>query len=220
MIATLRQIIYKAREILKTEGLVSLLGRGIRFLVKPLFEYRVVYLYENTLEDFRNLKEIDFKPKVDNFTLKIVSTNQEADRLEAEGFEFRLRAENSQQLLDKGAIAFCIFVGRELANIGWIRMTEEARDTSNKMKVDYQNNEVQGGFAWTNPKYRRLGFQRYGAFERRRFAFSRGITTYRTYIDKSNIASQVATSKVFRKYGEGRHLKIAWWRFWKEKTLS
>lgn len=35
------------------------------------------------------LKESDYIPKIDNFTLKIVSSNEEADKLEAEGFEFR-----------------------------------------------------------------------------------------------------------------------------------
>jgi len=218
MMTTLRHIIDRARDILKTEGLVSLLRNGLKFLVRPFFSYTTIYLYETIPEDFRPLNETDFKPKINNFSLKTVSTNQEADRLEAEGLEFRSRAGSNQQLLDKGAIAFCFFVGRELANIGWIRMTEEAADT--KMKVDYSNNEVQSGFAWTNPKYRRMGFQQYSCFKRRQFVFRQGKTVYRAYIDKSNMASQAAISRVASKYGEGRHLKIMWWQSQKEKPLS
>jgi len=138
--------------------------------------------------------------------------------LEAEGLEMRSSNPKSRQLLDKGAIAFCIFVGRELAHIGWITMTKQAAVTS--MKVDFSNNEVHGGLAWTNPKYRRMGFQQYCAVKRRQFAFSKGKTVYRTEILKSNTASQAAIAKLVRKYGEGRHLKIMWWQFWKETPLT
>ena len=221
MMITLRFIINRARDILKTEGLASVLRRGFLFLVRPFFDYYTVYLYETTLENFQTLNETDFKPKMNNFTLMIVSTNKEADRLEAEGLEFRSSTRYSRQILDKGAVALCIFVGRELANIGWLIMTKQANDTlRSNTKVDFSNNEVYGGPAWTNPKYRRMGFQQYNTFKRRQFVFSKGKTAIRTDISKSNIASQVATGKVASKYGEARYLKIMWWKFWKEKPLS
>ena len=221
MMITLRFIINRARDILKTEGLASVLRRGFLFLIRPFFDYYTVYLYETTLENFQTLNETDFKPKINNFTIMIVSTNREADRLEAEGLEFRSSTRYSRQLLDKGAEAWCVFVGRELANINWLIMTKQAKDTlRSKTKVDFSNNEVCSGLAWTNPKYRRMGFQRYTGFKRGQFAFSQGKTVIRSDISKSNIASLSATGKVYSKYGEARYLKILWWKSWKETPLS
>ena len=215
MIITLRHLIDRAGHILKTEGLASLLRRGFRFLVGSFFCYRTFYLYETTPKNLLTVNGTDLKPKIDNFTLKIVSTNQEADRLEAEGFEFSLRRYDSKQRLNKGGIAFCFFVGRELAHIGWINMTKQTMNS--RLKVDFSNNEVCGGRASTNPKYRRMGFGQYSSLKRRQFAFSKGKTVYRSYINKWNIASQGSTDKFASKYGEGRYLKIMWWKFWKEK---
>ena len=164
---------------------------------------------------------LSFCGKINNFTLMIISTNKEADRLEAEGLEFRSSNPNSRQLLDKGAEAFCIFVGRELANIGWIIMTKQAKDTlRSKTKVDFSNNEVYIASVWTSPKYRRMGFRRYNSFKRRQFAFRQGKTVCRTDIGKSNIASLSSKGKATSKYGEGRYLKILWWKFWKETYIK
>lgn len=216
--AEVRRRIDRAKDILKTEGIASLVRNGFKFLVSNFFVYDTLYLYATSLEHFRTLDETDFRPKIDNFTLKIVSTNQEADRLEAEGIEFHSSTHNSRQRLDKGAIAFCIFVGRELANIGWIAMTEQA--TSTHMKVDFSNNEAHAEWAWTNPKYRRMGFEQYASFKRRQFVFSKGKTVFRSDIDKSNVAPQGSVGKFDSKYGEGRYLKILWWKSWKETYLK
>ena len=122
----------RAKYIIKTEGLISLLRRGFRFLALLLFSYGTHYLYETTAEDFQRLNEADFKPKTDNFTLKIISSNEEADKLEAEGFEFRSQDINSRKYLDNGAMAFCIFVGNELAHIDWTEMTQQLTDIAGR----------------------------------------------------------------------------------------
>jgi len=213
-------MIDRARYILKTEGLGSLLGKGFRFVVGPIFKYETFYLYEYILEDLRDLKESDFKPKIDDFTFKIVSTHQEADRLEAEGFELRATSypwgyPDPRKLLDRGLILTCTFAGRELASIGSIAMTKEAADTP--QKVDFSNNEVYPTAAWTNPKYRRMGFHKYCSFKRRQFDLSQGKTVSRFSVVKSNIALQLAEPKISRKYGEARCLKIMRWTFWREE---
>jgi hypothetical protein len=83
-------------------------------------------------------------PKIDDFALKIVSTNEEADELEAQGLEFRSQVLNARKRLDKGAIAFCIFVGKELANVSWVAMTLEAKNSLGQppFRVDFSNNEA------------------------------------------------------------------------------
>lgn len=78
-------------------------------------------------------------------------------------------------------------------------MTEQAKTAT--VKVDFSNNEVCGGGAWTNPKYRRLGFYQYSAFKRRQFAFSKGKTVYRSDTPKWNTAAQGAMGKLASKEG-------------------
>jgi hypothetical protein len=54
-----------------------------------LFKHGTYFLYEYAIENIKDVREADFMPKIDNFTLKIVSTSDEADELEKEGLEFR-----------------------------------------------------------------------------------------------------------------------------------
>ncbi|MCK4723816.1 MAG: hypothetical protein KAT75_10945, partial [Dehalococcoidia bacterium] len=107
----------RAKRIYKTEGIAVLVRRAFSFVFGRFFFYRAYYLYEQPIEDIGKLNDADFMPKINDFTLKIISTNQEADELEADGLEFRSQVGNARERLDSGAVAFCIFVGRELANI-------------------------------------------------------------------------------------------------------
>jgi len=98
----------RAKQIYRTEGLTPLLRQVLQFL-KP-FQYRTHYLYETNIpEAFKGKTEAECMPRIQNFTFRIVATNEEADELEAEGHEFRSQISNSRQNLDKGAVAFCTF---------------------------------------------------------------------------------------------------------------
>ena len=106
------------------------------------FDYGEYFLYEHSLLIERN--EADYLPKIRDFTLKIVGNNREADELAAAiGSDFRRRFVLARRNLDKGAIAFCIFVNGEVAHIGFVAMSEEAKNTVDHMpyKVDFSNNE-------------------------------------------------------------------------------
>jgi GNAT superfamily N-acetyltransferase len=185
-----------------------------------LYRYETYYLYATNILMERN--EADFLPSIPTFTMHIVSTNKEAEDLEADGLEFRSYASNAEKRLEKGAIAFCFFVGRELVNIAWVALTEEAFRTFNKppVKVNFSTNEAYSGGLWTNPKYRGLGFTAYCYFKALEFMRERGKVVSRAAIDVRNLVSQKATGKIGTNiYAEGRYLRILWWKSWKEKQL-
>lgn len=143
----------RAKVIFQTEGLVP----GLRFLVPYLFRYDTYYLYKHTMKE-RN--EADFMPKIQDFTLKIVFTNQQADDLAvAMGVDFRSYSINARRRLDKGAIAFCIFVENEIANIGWVAMTQEAKDTFDSLpyRVFFSDKEACTGGTVTYSQISRKG---------------------------------------------------------------
>jgi hypothetical protein len=80
----------RARSIYKHKGLIPLLRQGFTFLAKGCFRYLTYDIYEYAIENIENLNEADFLPKIDGFTHKIISTNEEADKLEADGVDVRL----------------------------------------------------------------------------------------------------------------------------------
>ncbi|MGB2798888.1 MAG: hypothetical protein WBC55_03345 [Dehalococcoidia bacterium] len=210
------------KEIYQREGLAPLLKRAFAFAAGHLVQYRRFYLFEFPTKNIKHLTESDFMPKIDDFTLKIVSIKQEADALEAEGLEFRSYVSNADDRLDKGAIAFCIFVGQELANISWIAMTLEAQRSLREApcKVHFSRNEAYRGGIWTNPKFRRMGFSLYSLWKKLEFLQERGIPTSRAIIAKGNVTPQLGHTKFAPiRYGEGRYLRILWWKSWKEKQL-
>jgi hypothetical protein len=214
----LRVLFRRAKQILQTEGLWTVLRRGLEFF--RVFQYGTHYLYEShPIEDLKRMNEADFVPKIQNFTFRIVSSNQEADELEAEGLEFRSQVTKAGEKLDKGAVALCIFVEKEFAYIYWSALTEAAKKMVDPLpyEVDFANNEACDGGAWTNPKYRRMGLFMYVGFKATQFLKERGIVTLRYSIATSNIASQGGAAKLDnRVYGEGRYLRILWWKSWKE----
>lgn len=210
----------RAREILRTEGLVSLIRRGLKSLKPYFWERGTYYLYEHPT---RERNEAGFRPRIQNVTVKTVSSNQEADALANEGFEFRSSFFNARRMLDKGAIAFCVFVGHEIANISWLAVTETAKNAFEMFpyKVDFSNKEACNGGAFTIPKYRGLGLMGYGISKRIQFLRELGIVTVRYAIREDNIASMKALEKFEHKiYAKARYLKILCWRFWKEIPLT
>ncbi|MCK4724019.1 MAG: hypothetical protein KAT75_11975 [Dehalococcoidia bacterium] len=219
----LTSLVESAKQIYHTEGFVSLVRRGFAFLAYCLFERQTYYLYADLTEDLLALHDADFKPSIDGFTLKIVSSNEEADELEAEGLQFRSHVHNARRRLDKGAVAFCIFIDNELAHIGWVVMTQQAKDSlkAPPVKVEFSENEAYSGDAWTSPDYRRMGLSSYGYMRRLRFLLNNGIVTNRTVANKSNVLSlQFATKTDVPPYAEGRYLRILWWKSWREKPLT
>ncbi|MGB2853465.1 MAG: hypothetical protein WBC55_03340, partial [Dehalococcoidia bacterium] len=134
----------RAKQIYQAEGLIPLVRRGFAFLGYRLLDYRTYYLYAAPIEEsLRVLDQSHTVPNVDDFSVKVVSSNDEADELEAQGFKLRSQASDVGERLDKGAIAFCIFVGRELACIGWVALTQEAMASLDEppYKVDFANHE-------------------------------------------------------------------------------
>jgi len=214
-----RILLSRAKEILRTEGLLPLLSRGFDFLARCLFNYGIFYLYEHTVKE-RN--ETDFMPKLQNLTVHIVSTNQQADELAASGFDCRSYSVHARRRLDKGAIAVCVFVKQELASIVWVAMTDEAKKSFDSLPyhVDFANREACTGGTQTIPKYRRKGLMTYGYYKVFQLLGEQGIMTSRYAVRTSNIASRRADAKLdYRIYARGRYLRILWWQFWKETPL-
>jgi len=213
----------KARQVYRTEGLVSLLRRGFRFIAYCVFEYRSYWLYAEPTGNAATLDDVHFLPQIDDFRFEIVSSNQEADDLETDGFEFRSHVPNARERLEKGAVAFCAFAGRELVSTNWVAMNQEAKDSLPEppYRVDFSANEACVGDGWSNPAYRRRNLGVYRALRTHRFMLEHGVVVKRIAFRKGSVWPEILAARIHRiRYGEGRYLRILWWKSWKEKALA
>ena len=212
-------LLLRAKEILQTEGLMPLLGRGFTFLAGYFFQYGTYYLYEYSVKE-RNAA--DFMPKIQDFTFKIVATNQQADELAAHGLDLSSHVINARQKLNKGAIAFCVLIDHELAYVGWVAVTEEAKKslTHLPIRVGFSSNEAYTGAIVTNPKYRGRGLMVYGYFKKLQFLRERGRIAVRAVVATNNVTvRQFYTKLGAKRYAEARYLKLLWWSSWRETPL-
>jgi hypothetical protein len=213
-------LVTRAKYYLKTEGLKALIRRGAIFLGYTFYQHRAYYLYEHTLKE---RDEADFQPKTKDFTYKIVSTNKEVDELISNGFDFASELPLTREYLAKGAITSCVFIGRELAAIGFVASTQEAMDALKQppYKVRFPEGEACTGGGWTNPKFRVLGLGTYIYFKRLQLLKEKGNVIARAAVSTDNIASQKLHAKFYPKiWAEGHIYKILWYTYWKEKALK
>lgn len=232
MIAKLKWLMERTKTIRESQGLFALMRRSISFTFEPVFWRRTFYLYANEIEASLDMNESDYKPDIDDFCFKIVTSHEETNKLEAEGFMFRYwpTFDNTKlryytKLLDEGATAFISFAGKDLAFIQWTIPTREAmnRVTYYRQKVDFSGQEMYAQGTWTNQKYRRMGLYKYNIhFNRNRYLLDRGITVVKgTYRDQDVVGMKMVESVGSKRYAKAKVTRFLRWKFWEgEKPLG
>ena len=218
MISRLDVLLRRAKDVFQTEGLAVLARWAV---TRWLFEHADYYLYRNSVKD---TSPTDFMPRIQDFTCKIVHTNDEADELATTiGSDFRQCFIDARERLDKGAIAFCIFVKSEIAHIGWVALSEEAKKAMHPIpqKVDFSANEAYVSGGVTIPEYRGKGLSGHNFAIRMQFLRQRGVTLIRGAVRVNNIAPQIlALRHGAEMYARARYLRILWYKSWKEKPTT
>jgi len=209
----------RARYIVQSEGFVPFIKRALLFLKRFFFYSQIYYIYEKTL----NGSGVEFMPKTQNVTLKVIFRPSQLDELIAEGFDISPYPDDKnglKKMLNKGAILFCVFVHQELAHANFALISNEAKRIwyPSSFVVDYQGGEVSTGGAFTVPKYRGAGFYTYVCSQIYQLLTEKGFSKVVFTTSKDNIAAQKAHTKLgTRLCGEGRLLEILLWKSWKEK---
>ena len=220
MSSYLQQKYQRSKYILQKEGLFAFFVKGVRFLRRSVFIHERYYKYEFLLNEPMKLESA---PKIKDFVFEIVTTSQRLKDLAAQGCDFGINVIGAEEKLNKGALMFCIFIGKELACVHWAAANQEAINTLiNKTcyKTDFSNNEAYLGWSETNPQYRRSGLSMYVISEKVRLLTAMGKITGKCLVARNNVASRKVIIKCGgRIYGEGRYLKILWWKSWKEKPI-
>jgi hypothetical protein len=215
----------EAKQIYQEDGLPAVFKAILQFIVKPVyFRYRY-YLSEKPLDLTTVETSLSkFQPRMDihRLTFKVVRSNQEAEQLEKEGFEFRSYPyvhevhSTYSQMLDYGLIAFCTFVDKEFAACSWVIPSKQVQDKfkAPPLKVDYARHEAFPRAAWCNPKYRRSGLFDYTAKNRDLYLARNGFKMLRATIDHGNkvgLDMSVGVGDVV--CGRATYTKILCWTF-------
>jgi hypothetical protein len=218
MIFILLSFLARGRDILFSEGLISLLKHSFKYF---LFDYNEYYLCEIKIQE---LSESDFMPKISNFTARVVTSNQEADKLKVEtGVDIRRHSFNASRGLNSGAIATCIIVDTQIAHIGWVAVSEDAMKaiTPLKQRIKFANKEAFVGAAITLPAYRRKGLLTYGSFMRLKYANSIGLSMVRCAVHVRDSTAQNSLVKFDPTiYAKARCIKIFCLNKWTELSLT
>jgi GNAT superfamily N-acetyltransferase len=216
IIARTRHSLKRAFTALRKEGLfpsLAILQQDVlNFLANYIFHFSNYYLYEHTVKERDGT---DFLPKVQSFDFHIISSNQEADELARGGVDFRDYFPTSRQTLDRGGVAFCIFICGEFAHGGWVALTEDAKMAFDRVpyRVDFSNNEACTGGTLTLPKFQGKGLMKYCYFKRFEFLREKGIKISRNAVKADNIISQRVHAKFGPKRREICYLRLLNWKF-------
>ena len=224
LMTVMRSLASRALQILREEGLSALLRHSIAFpvyLLSHLVEWGSVYLYEYDLESGEMPQSC---APSESYLLNIVHTNEEADQLAARGFEdLRTRFIMARRNLSRGAIAFCVHEGGELANVGWIGFAKRAKECMDRVpySVDFEHGETFTGGDFTVPNYRGKGLMFHNLGERVRYLQEGGHKVNRDAVPTGNIASQRVTERFAGKpRARAFYARVLGWSYFREKPLE
>jgi len=158
----IKELYHRARFILSTEGLFSLLRHSSIFTLSYIFRYETFGIWMHFPQAVTKLDAAAFAT-VPGHAAFIVENNAEADDLESRGYEFRSRVFRATEALFHGGTAIVVFIDYDIASITWIaRNARVQRIFDNPpRKVAYDGGETFICGSETFPRYRRKGLYTY-----------------------------------------------------------
>ena len=183
----------RAEYLLKTEGLLGLLGgarRRLRAVRRSWFtrEDYIVYRFETEVASLPSRL-----PEVAGLDVVVLESLEDVQRLVEQGYDVPLFHPAVQvRWLRRGGVAFCAFVDRRLAHIAWVALREDARGCCDGLPyvVDFAQGEACWGGSYTWPPFRGLGLYTYVCGLRLRYLHVRGFHACRDAVAVRNLASQ------------------------------
>ena len=210
-------LISLAKNTLQREGLNTFLGKLAAFprnfisgcMFKRFFVYKHIIIARD---------EAKYLPRIRDYSFHIIESHAQAEKLAGEGLNVYTGFKQAGRFLDTGAIAFCVFIGRDLAHIGWLALNEDAKSSFEPWPypVDFPYQGCTGGTE-TKKEYEGNGLMTYVYYKRFEYLRQKGIFSVKNIVETSNTASNKVHSKFNPLRKRGFYLRIGyWWQFWCE----
>lgn len=211
-------------DILKKDGLLPSIKRTLSFIMRSLYRYENLYLYCTSVEE--EVARPYCKPKTAGFRFKAITRTAQVDELIADGFRFDFFLLANDRRLRRGAIAFCIFIEKQLVYISWLATNRRAKDAIAEIPrpVDFATGETYTGWTFRSQKHWRAssGFTSFMHSSIVRYVQRKGYKAFKFEIDKNNkvmINTLAKRSQVYP-YRQACNIKLLWWKSWRESDLE
>ena len=206
----------RARGVLRQDGPLALAVAVARTYV---VDRRTYHLYEH---HHRVWPGETFRPRLVRFEERFVSGNDEAELLARDHEDFRNVMMSAWRGLDSGAVAFCIYVGREVAHVAWLATSPAGRRALDRLgyEVRFDQGEAWTGAAWTVPSYRGRGLLTYSCHRRFEYLLCSGCEVSRGAVETNNLVSHRATMRFGpRVYATGCLWHVFGRHWWSEREV-
>ena len=224
MLKKLRRTYSGLMGVIKYEGVKSLCSRGYKYICHSLFFAEDFYVSRGYIQSIEEGDESRYLPKIDNYCYRIITTNQEADELIAEGFKFGAYELNLRTVLDKEVLAYCIFIDNELAHMICKAVTQRGKKAVDPrpFHVDFESGSAVAGKAFTVPKYRQLHLRAYSGFLLRKYNREQGINHGYGTLEVHNYPAiaNTAYNPHARIMSRCKYLRLLWFKYFKETPLD
>jgi len=182
----------RARHFVETEGVRGLLAGVLRHLDtlrRRVFrnERYVIYEFDTAVSG-----TLTPRPEIDGLEVAVLERDEDLERLLEHGFRFPpLDPSFRREWLRRGGVAACAFVHRELAHVGWIALSPEARGCCDGLPyhVDFEHGEACWGGAYTWPRFRGRGLHEYQCGTRLQYMSDHGFNRCRDAVRVGNTPS-------------------------------
>jgi hypothetical protein len=138
--------------------------------------------------DLANVSTFTPKPRIEDFTFKVLTTADELDELIDDGYDLVINFSKIKRGLKKGMVAFVILVDRELAFLAWACITEESKATFRGYPynddIDRQACIVGD---WTNPRFGDSSISSYVKHKRQELLKDKGFSVERSIVEESEV---------------------------------
>jgi hypothetical protein len=188
----MKQLGGRAAYLLRTEGVRGLLAGGCRYLaslglVVFYVERYVVFQFDTDTSALPARR-----PDMDGLEVFVLERVEDIERLAERGFEVAVfDSARRRGWLQRGGVAFCVYVNRELAHIAWVAMSAAAREFYDQLPyhVDFEHGEAWWGGSYTVRRFRGRGIYTYVCGIRLKYLHEHGFTVCRDAVRADNVAS-------------------------------
>ena len=180
-------------------------------------DWRSFYLYELHLA---GCPEGHSAPRPDGYDECLVDSNEAADVAVNGRGDFREVMPWTRRALARGAVALCLYHGREVAHVGCVATSPAARRAVDMLPFDVRFNggEALLGAAYTVPQHRNRGLMTYSTLRRLDYLRASGFHTCRVAIATNNGPSNHVQMRLkSRIYAVGHLSRLLKWRCWSER---
>jgi hypothetical protein len=206
-----------ALKVLNKEGPVCLFRKSIVFLRTQICSHEIFYLM---VHEITALDVNQYLPRIPDYEIRFLSAPKDAFDMLTYGYDIYSRPFfNTLERLTAGAVAFCVLIDKDVAHVGWIALSEEAKKTidPNPFVVDFRHREACTGGTMTLPKYEGLGLMTFGYFKRIEYLYNNGFRFFRSSVGIKNTASLKVHAKFNAHiYAVLHHYTVIGMSFWRK----